>query len=101
MGVGQAPTAFVLLRRAIVFELYINLKEIYLLASFETGESNHQTLITFGNTYLVHTLEFRIEITGQAVGWCMAEQCATHEGYLSQLVHFHRLINISSSLETI
>jgi hypothetical protein len=72
-----------------------------LLASFETGESNHQTLITFGNTYLVHTLEFRIEITGQAVGWCMAEQCATHEGYLSRLVHFRRLINISSSLETI
>jgi hypothetical protein len=72
MGVGQAPTAFVLLRRAIVFELYINLKEICLLASFETGESNHQTLITFGNTYLVHTLEFRIEITDQAVGWCMA-----------------------------
>jgi hypothetical protein len=101
MGVGQAPTAFVLLRRAIVFELYINLKEIYLLASFETGESNHQTLITFGNTYLVHTLEFRIEITGQAVGWCMPEQCATHEGYLSRLVHFRRLINISSSLETI
>ena len=67
--VGQVPTAFILLRRAIVL-IYINLEEIYLLASFEIGESNRKTLIIFGNSDLVHNLEFRIQVTGQAVGWC-------------------------------
>ena len=64
--VGQAATAFILLRRAIVL-IYINLEEIYSLASFETGESNRKTLIIFGNSDLVHNLEFRIQVTGQAV----------------------------------